>query len=265
MRKLYSCIGRLAACLLLAASSGQLVAEENTNLIQSLSFSSYYSAGDYSDVMDTEIFYFPLSYGLNFGKLGLQFTIPHLEVTGPGNVLVNVGGINRAVAGTQRQTATGVGDSILSLTYQLDSFAASAPFIDLRLDIKLPSADEKKGLGTGEVDYSGQIDFSQYLGNSVLFATFGYTFRGNSSIYQGLSDSAFAQLGFATPVSSNWNFGIFYDFRQSASSFTPEVHELVPYFSWEIAPNWTFTGMTSWGFTEASADLTALGQISYRW
>ena len=255
----------ITVALLSAMPSLRAFSQEDSSLIQTLSFSSYYSEGDYGEPIDTEIFYFPVGYGANYGKFGFQLVVPYLQVTGAGNVLVNVGGINRAVAGTQRVKSRGIGDSILSMTYQMDPVTEAALFIDLRLDIKLPSADENRGLGTGETDYSVQVDLSKNVRNSVFFATLGHSIRGKSNIYQGLRDSTFVQFGMARPLSPRLNIGIFYDFRERASLFSPEVHELVPYFSWQLSPNWTFTGMTARGFTDASADVTALGQLSYRW
>ena len=73
------------------------------------------------------------------------------------------------------------------------------------------------------------------------------------------------QFGFAHPVSERLNLGILYDFREAASSFSVETHEIVPYFSWQLSEHWSFTGLTSWGFTDASAEVSALGQLSYSW
>jgi hypothetical protein len=259
----FNCLPLLSLPLLM--QSMPAFSEEPDDLFQTFSLASYYSKGDYAESTDTEILYVPLSYAINYGKFGVQLSVPHLQVSGVGNVLVNVGGVHRAVAGTQREKSSGIGDSVLSMTYQMEPVSAAALFVDLRLDVKLPSADENRGLGTGETDYSVQLDLSKNAGNSVLFATFGYSFRGKSNIYPGLMDSEFIQFGMARPLSQRWNIGVFYDFRAQASVFSSEIHELAPYFSWQFSRNWTFTGMTSWGFTDASANVTALGQLSYRW
>ena len=249
------------AVLIATATHGQ----EPRQLSQAISFGAYYSNGSYGEEIDTEIRYFPISYEANYGKWGFQLLLPYLEYTGLGNALINIGGVTRAVAGTQATMAGGLGDAVVSLSYQIDPVTTAAPFIDLRLNVKIPTADENKSLGTGEADYSLQIDLSQYLADSVVFATVGYNFRGKSDLFQGLQDSAFAQVGMAHPVNERWNIGIFYDFREAASSFTAETHDIVPYFSWQLDANWTFTGLASWGFTDASADITILGQMSYRW
>ncbi|MEQ9210153.1 MAG: hypothetical protein RLN96_09980, partial [Pseudomonadales bacterium] len=66
-----------------------------------LGFGAYYARGDYGEPSDTEILYLPVSYQRSVGNWGFQLLVPYLEVTGLGNVLVNIGGVTRAVAGTE--------------------------------------------------------------------------------------------------------------------------------------------------------------------
>lgn len=253
------CAG-LLACLCTAAN-----AQDERDVKHTLSLASYYSTGDYGEGSDTEILYFPVSYTANRGKWSAQLTVPHLRVEGVGNVLVNIGGVNRAVAGSERASNSGLGDTSLAISYQMDPILAAGLFVDLRLDVKLPTADREKGLGTGETDYSAQIDISQNIGNSVVFGTFGYTFRGETELYPGLEDSAYLQFGLAKPLSERLSIGVFYDFREPASTFSPEIHELVPYFNWQISESWSFTGLAAFAGTDGSADTAVLGQFSYRW
>lgn len=242
-----------------------LYAQQNTEIQQAISLGAYTARGDYGEAVDTRIRYFPLTYELDYGKWGFQLLVPRLEVTGLGNVLINIGGVTQSVASDEVTTSRGMGDSIASLIYRFDPLSANAPFIDFRLDVKIPTADERKALGTGEFDYSMQLDFSKALGKSALFATAGYNVRGKSDLYAGLKNSFFAQLGFATPLTEAVSAGAFYDYRQSASEFSRETHELVPYLSWQINDSWSFTGLTIWGFTDASADTTFMGQLRYSW
>ncbi len=258
-------LARLPALMLVIGLNNSAFSQEFSDLKQTISAASYFSNGDYGEDSDTDILYFPVSYSANYGKWGAQVTVPHLRVDGVGNVLVNIGGVNRAVAGTQQERNRGVGDSVVSLIYQFDPFTENSPFMDFRLDVKLPTADETRGLGSGETDYSAQLDLSQGFGSSVLFSTIGYTFRGKTDLYQSLQNSAFVQLGVAQTTSSRWSIGLFYDYREAASSFSQEVHEIVPYFSWQISTNWSFTGFAVVGFTDASASTAILGQLSYSW
>ena len=254
----------LLACAVLIAVEGHAQVSEPP-IEQALTLGAYYADGDYGEATDTEIRYFPLSYEANVGNWGFQLLVPHLEVNGLGNVLLNVGGVTRAVAGSEVTKSSGLGDSIATVIYRMDPLSATAPFIDLRLDVKIPTADEEKSLGTGEYDYSFQIDLLHAVGNTSVFATAGYSFRGESDIFEGLEDSAFAQIGFAMPLTERWSAGMYYDFREPASSFSDETHELVPYLNWQLSDRWSITGLTIWGFTDASADLTVLGQLRYSW
>ena len=263
--KTFKLVKSVAGILLLLCLSCSVSAQNNNDIKQIISVASYFSSGSYDGDSNTEILYFPVSYSLAKGKWAALLTVPHLRVKGVGNVLVNIGGVNRAVAGTDRESNGGIGDSTLAFTYQMDPISASSLFVDFRFDIKIPSADRDKGLGTGELDYSAQVDFSQNYGSSVLFATVGYTFRGKTDFYTGLQDSAYLQLGIARPLRSKWNIGVFYDYREPASTFSPEIHEIVPYFSWQMSDNWSFTGLAAYGFTEASAETAVLGQVSYSW
>lgn len=243
----------------------QAVAQDQRDTKQTLSLASYFSSGDYGEGSDTEILYIPMSYTVNRGKWGAQLTVPHLKVEGVGNVLVNVGGVNRAVAGSEPETNSGLGDTSLAVTYQFDPLTSAGLFVDLRLDVKLPTADRKKGLGTGETDYSAQIDISRNYGSSVIFGTVGYTFRGETKLYPGLEDSAYVQLGLARPLSERLSVGVFYDFREPASIYSPEIHELVPYFNWQISDRWSFTGLAAFAGTDASAETAVLGQLNFSW
>ncbi len=175
-----------------------------------LSFGAYYSKGDYGQTLDTSIYYFPLSYERSFGNWSVQASVPYLEISGAGNVLVNVGGVGREelevldnplATGSNR----GVGDSVLSATYQLPALGSLTPFFDLGFEVKIPTANEDKGLGTGAYDYGVQLDAYQQVGQTTLFATLGYKIRGKSDLFNSMTDSGFVSLGFARPLSEKFS------------------------------------------------------------
>jgi len=239
-------------------------AQEANPIQQTFSLGAYFSEGDYGESVDTTVLYFPLTYETQVGKWGFQVQASHLEIEGLGNVLVNVGGATRAMA-NEKTLSSGVGDTTAVVTYQLDPIFQNGPFIDFRADVKIPTADEAKSLGTGETDYGFQVDLYQPYNNVNVFASIGYRWRGESAIFTGLKDSSYGQLGFVTPVSNTVSAGLIYDYREAASTFTEDSHELLPYISWALSKSWTFSGFASWGFTDASPDVAVIGQVSYRW
>ena len=230
---------------------------------QAITLGGYHARGAYGEEIDTKINYLPISYEYSSGNWSWQATVSHLQVTGLGNVLVNVGGVTQAVAGTEVTRERGPGDTVLTAIYHLDPVGGI--FMDLRLDLKLPTADEKRALGTGETDLSGQLDLSANLGSAAVFASLGYNARGKTNLYPGLRNSFFTQLGVAQPLNDSFSIGIFHDYRQAASAYSPESHELTPYFSWQFSERWSFTGLAIFGFTDASADSAMMGQLRYSW
>lgn len=259
-------------CLLCMASGSALglQAQEAQYPQHEVAAGGYYSRGDYGQLLDTSLYYFPLSYERSFEQWKLQLSVPHLQISGAGNVLVNVGGIGRYDKNAQdfvptAQTHRGIGDTVLKATYQLPAWSQHAPFIDVGLELKLPTADENKGLGTGAYDSGVQLDAYQQLGQTTLFATLGYKFRGQSTLFSQMRDSAFVSLGFSNSLGDRLSYGLIYDFREAAASGSGETHELLPYVSLAVASQWTLMSYVVKGFTQDSADKAIGVQLSYRW
>lgn len=274
MMKFSSGLSLLVMSVLVCSSAA---AQNAPELTQSLSLGGYYADGKYGQSVDTEVRYVPLTYRVDYGNWGFQVLTSHLQIDGSGEVLVNLGGISRPnsapgpnpdlrpIDGADSVSSSGLGDTLVSAIYRFDPVGKSALFVDLRVDVKLPTADEAKTLGTGEVDYTVQLDLSQSIVNSTLFASIGFTVRGDSEVFTDLENSAFAQFGFAFPINSRVSTGVFYDYREKAALSALEIHEVSPYLSFNFSDRWSLTGLLTWGLTDASADQAVLGQLSYRW
>lgn len=230
-----------------------------------LGLGAYYAKGNFGQDSETIIRYTPVTLEHDTGRWGLQLLLPRLEVEGPGTVLLNLGGISRAVASDEITVEQGLGDAVASLVYHFDPLPDQQTFIDLRLDVKLPTADEAKALGTGQADYSLQVDISRQQGAMSYFATAGYTYRGNSPVFQELRNGEFVQLGLAYPLSQRVSVGAIYDYRAAPAAFSSEIHELLPYAAFQLNEQWSFSGVITTGFTDASADLSLFGQLRYSW
>lgn len=232
---------------------------------QTLNIGGYFAEGRFNSHSDTKIRYLPLGYQWQGERWGFQLLASGLSITGVGNVLVNIGEVTRAIAGSEVTTEVGLGDTIAGISYALDPFADWAPFIDLRLDVKLPTADENRSLGTGQTDFSLQADFSRIIGQLTWFASIGRNFRGSTELFPGLRDNSFLQLGFARQLSERISAGVFYDHREPPADFARETHEIYPYMNLQLSQRWSLTALVGRGFTEGSADYAVQGQLSYQW
>lgn len=220
-----------------------------------------YSTGDYGDVEDTEILFVPVTASYLVYPWTLKVTVPYLRIEGPGVV---AGDAADVVVGDDRvTTGEGLGDVVAGVLYSLDPFAEGRVFLDLTAKIKLPTADEQDGLGTGEPDYTLQADLARAAGAWVPFATLGYQFLGSSASFD-LNNRAFFSLGADCAVNARHHVGVVYDYRQASSDSGEAGSEGTLYASRKISDAWSVSGYVVRGFSEGSPDWGAGAQVSRR-
>jgi hypothetical protein len=239
------------------------LAQDIPETLHKFTVGGYFSSGDYGANTDTDIDYFPLSYEISRFPWVLSVTVPYLGLDGPGDVFLETGNIGRPRPGqTTFIDEEGLGDVFLAASYQFDPIFNGWVFVDLSLQAKLPTADETRDLGTGETDYGYQLDFYTTLARNTYFSSVGYRQRGKTPLYD-LEDSLFASVGLMRQYGDNTYLGLIYDYREAASSNSFESHELMPFISYNVTPQWNVMLYTIAGFTDSSADRTVGFQFSY--
>ena len=156
----------------------------------------------------------------------------------------------------------GVGDIFLSATYQFPPILNDRVFMDFTVQAKVPTADENKDLGTGEADYGYQLDFYSTLERNTYFSTFGYRQRGKTPLFD-LENSLYGSLGYMRQFGENTYLGLVYDYRAKASSNSFEIHEVMPFVSYNLGRQWNIMLYSITGFTDSSADRAVGIQASY--
>ncbi|RUM37523.1 MAG: hypothetical protein DSY57_03990 [Desulfobulbus sp.] len=81
-------------------------------------------------------------------------------------------------------SATGIGDTTVDLSWRVVEEGERIPEISLHGGLKLPTADEDKGLGTGKVDALVGVDLSKELENWSLDAGITYNILGEPDEYE---------------------------------------------------------------------------------
>ena len=144
-----------------------------------LSFS--YMTGDYGQDNNTDIFYSAASVKRYLEKGDVTLTVPYIDISSDGATFV--GGEVEAINGGD--SGSGLGDIILKGRYYAVEQDGLIPYIDLVGSIKFPTADEDKGLGTGETDFTCMVEFARRLENNkwIALGELGYTFVGEPSGY----------------------------------------------------------------------------------
>lgn len=213
-----------------------------------------YASGDYTGDDDIEDIYIPVTATLTSGRLGFRLTVPYLYVSAPtGTVITDAGG--QLIAGTgDTETESGLGDVIGGVTlYDLVNNIELGVAMDITAKVKFGTADEDKGLGTGENDYSLQADFYKFFDRVILLGSAGYKFRGDPSGLD-LEDVWFASTGGIYKFNRAMRSGIVYSYRESAFDVGDAVQEVTGFVSLRLSDAWRVQLHGLAGLSDSSPD-----------
>lgn len=220
-----------------------------------------YSTGDYGQVRNTNILVVPFSvrYKTDAWSYKVATVYQYIE-EGSGGFLIggNIVPNNRGLT-----NVSGLGDFIVSTRYTFDTITNLDTEFDLTGRVKLATADETKGLGTGSNDYTVELGVYQPLINNVdMFSSLGYRIKGDLPQTK-LNNVWLGSVGFSFPWDEDTKFGLIYDFRQSAITGGPAISEINPYWDWKIDKNRSMNTYGVFGLSNGSPNFGAGMQVSY--
>lgn len=267
-------VNHLASAILVATSlsaSGVVAAAE-----WKYSLGTDISSGNYGDTEETQIVSTPftVSYSPN-ASWTFKASMPWTSIEGPGGVVpggdggVVIGpGNGRGNGGNQTGGETvlteesGLGDLWLTGTYSLQPIAQRY-FVDLSAKYKLPVADEEKGLGTGEADYTLQAEVFTVVDNFTPFVTVAKKYKGDLPETE-LRDVWYTSVGTGYRLSEISSVGASLDYQQAATAESDVQTELFGYYSHKLSDQWTGMVYAYLGLADGSPDQGFGFQISYR-
>ncbi|MEK6745319.1 MAG: hypothetical protein AABZ15_17025 [Nitrospirota bacterium] len=119
-----------------------------------------YKTGAFGTPTRSSLYYLSSTIGYVAPRYDASVTVPYLFI--------------ESRTGSQSQTESGVGDMILRVGRVLVPGGDSGLSLDGALAVKVPTADEMKGLGTGETDYGSFMGLHQRLGRFKVSFNGGY-------------------------------------------------------------------------------------------
>lgn len=217
-----------------------------------------YSSGDYGGTEPIDEWYVPVTGKYSAGHYVVRLTIPYLSLTAPsGTVVLSTGQDGEAITTDSgpRSTESGLGDIIAALTYQdlFNTELSSDVALDLTGTIKFGTADENKGLGTGENDYSLQADLYKFYGKFTPYGTLGYKLRGDPP-GTDLDNVWFAIVGGLYNISPKLGSGLDFYYREASFPGASEQQELTGYFSYQLPQNRVLQVYGFRGFSDGSPE-----------
>lgn len=237
-----------------------------------------YSTGDYGDAADTEIVSTPFTVSYKPStSWTFKASLPYVQIEGPGGVIP--GGDGGFVVGrgkgndfgpgngggeTEVETVkeSGPGDLWLTGTYSLEPIGERW-FVDLSGKFKVPTADEEKGLGTGEPDYTLQAEVFTIAGDFTPFATVARKVKGDLPETE-LNDVWYTSIGSGYRLATDTSLGLSLDYQQASTDGSEDSTELFGYLNQKLNPRWSGMLYGYKGLSEGSPDFGFGLQVSYR-
>jgi len=267
----------IASCLVVALSPASAIAEDSLQGAFSLGTGFDYSSGKYGGAQSVDILYVPVTAAYEGDRLTFKLVVPYIRVKGVGNgVIPGLGklpGLSQAPvtppvtppgqnpnpnpapsSTTVVQTETGLGDVIGSIGYS--AYRGDAFMLDVVGKIKFATADETKGLGTGENDFSAQLDGYYSVDNTMLFATVGYKMVGSPSGVN-LDNVAFGGVGVAQQFGAANSVGLMVEATQSAMAGGDGPNDATLYWAHKFSEALKMQPYVSAGLSNGSPEFGA--------
>ncbi len=254
-------LARLAGATALVATLAGGAAEAQDAALK-LGMGANYSTGDYGTGQDVDIWYVPFAANFETGRWNMGLTVPYISITSAGDV---VGGTDAPIVTKKKKTKTtggvvdrttesGLGDVVGSVGYALLSGNDGMPFVELTGKVKFPTASESESLGTGEFDYTAQLDLAQAFGKVTPFATLGYRIIGDAP-GTDLDNIFLASAGAVYAFNDQLSAGAALDYRQATTSSADDSVEFSPYVSWGLSDHLALDFYGLLGFSDGSPDI----------
>ena len=229
-----------------------------------------YSSGQFNLPASTNISYIPYSIKYNTGSWSFRASSGYISIASPPNVITAVEGgplltdIELDPVELRRNPRkSGFGDVYLNASYSFENPYNNDLQIELTGQIKIPTANEFRGLGTGKVDFTVKTDVSYVFGNFMPFATLGYRFVGKSERFD-LQNSFFASIGASYLLTYDTSIGVSYEYRESATPGFNSPKEIFAYTDVQLNENWGINVYGVVGLNNVTTDYGLGTQLRYK-
>lgn len=210
-----------AVLAMFVASNSTLMAQDGWTVSTSI----LYSRGSFLSQSTNNIFYFYAGGGYQSERWGINVSIPLVNQTnggasqvggmilsngntmGSNNGSMSGGGMMGNSGGNTNQGTTssstshsGIGDILLSGSYNICSEDSWIVGASANAFLKIPSADQQNGFGTGKLDNGYSLSVKKSVQTFVVLGDVGYMFLGNP-----------ANVSYIDPISYGLGIGKYFE------------------------------------------------------
>ncbi|MDH4396885.1 MAG: transporter [Limnobacter sp.] len=223
-----------------------------------------YSTGKYGQAEDTKITYIPVIGKYEKDRLTLKLTVPYIKIEGPGGVTPDSRVVGAIPTGNTRVSESGLGDVVFGATYNALELHSQKTYIDVGAKIKLPTASESRGLGTGKVDYSVLADAYKTIGRNTLIGTVGYKVFGDPDGVN-LNNVFFVSLGTSYKLDDKNSLGVSVDLRERTTDTSTGLREYSVFHSHKFDNTYKLQSYLVFGDTRSSVDVGGGMMLGINW
>jgi hypothetical protein len=233
-----------------------------------VSIGGTYSEGTYGTDKTTQVYYMPLTTSYQNGMFSASATVPYLKIDSEGSFTWTQGGAvptTNPITNTNNVTTfpsssttsssstqtEGLGDVVLNIGYTF--VPASGLYLKTSAIMKVATADETKGLGTGENDYSAQVDIYKMIGNAYIYVSAGYTLVGDTNTTD-FNNVAYGSAALGYNFTKSFAGGINYSHRQAQVTNADDTQTASTYFSYKLGKTTKATLSYAKGLSDTAAD-----------
>ena len=224
-----------------------------------------YDQGDFGTSETTRAFFVPVTFrylGERF-DVGATASVIYLDTE---SQVVVVDGVPTPVERQRRTDEAGFGDVILrGRYYAVDDRGVDSPIpgISPFLKVKVPTADESKGLGTGEWDVGFGVELDKRFREFFLLGDVSYTFIGDPP-GQNFRNRPAASFGIGRSFTPDFAVTALLDWRRALVKGRDDAVELVGLAQWRLSRTLTVTPNAFVGLTDGSPDFGVGVELSWR-
>lgn len=212
----------------------------------------FYSTGKFGGDATTEVFYVPFIFTARSPRNDFRVTVPYLRVES--DELVAIIGGQVIPIGSGSTSEDGLGDIIVRDDYFFYGGGTGKPWLYATARLKIPTADETKGLGSGEFDYGPGVGIIQPVGERWHFLSEAiYMVRGDPDGID-FENTLWFFIGGEARVSDPARVSLFYDRRESVISGKDPTASLILGYSHRYSDKRELRSFLSIGLTDTSED-----------
>jgi hypothetical protein len=219
-----------------------------------VSVGTEFSTGEYGGDRSVDELYIPVTGWYRSDRISLRLTVPYIRVDGPAGTIIEGPGGQPIPGDGPDVTESGLGDVVLGMTlHDVWNNRDGDLVLDVGGNVKLGTADEDKGLGTGQTDFTLQADLVRFLPGFTAIGSVGYVVRGDPDDFT-LDDGLIASVGgVADNGPGGMRVGAFLDYRQAGYEFNDDRLEALGMLGWRMA-GWSAYLTASVGLSDSAPD-----------